>query len=262
MIAQRMVFLFFLCLISFSCVAQENQKFYLGFSTGMGSVFSSVDKEIAPSQKRGFANPSEVSLNYHLSDSWILQFNMGLHVKHYRASADRFYTNSYPVLPQANFAAWNSKMTTGLNLLFRKPFNDNKKVYWGLNVGYGINWKHQPWGGKSISAKECDDPRTHFLFNDFDPNYCKYVLEVNYDFSGRGNHYYLLGLITDIVLPSKKSEDQNLLRLSIVSRTGRGFPTPLTGSMTFYEEGEVIEEVDFRSNGSTLSFEVAYLLPL
>lgn len=252
-----LLFLLFASLSSFA----QNQKLYWGFSTGVGGVFTTIDKEVNFSQKIGFFIPTEANLSYHLNDTWALQLNIGFHAKNYRVSADRFYTNSYPIRPQANLSAGQPNLTTGLNITFRQPFNAQKKVYWGMMVGYGINWKNEGWGGRSLSRENCDDIVSTPPFS-FDPSGCEKALEVNYDFSNQSSNYYVFGLLTDVVIPSKKSEKQNILRLAIVNRAGRGFPLSLTGDIVFYEEGEIIESVDFRSSGTTLSFEVGWLMPI
>ncbi|MEZ4886157.1 MAG: hypothetical protein R3E32_15585 [Chitinophagales bacterium] len=260
MTTSKTTFLFFFLFLSFSSFAQ-NQKLYWGFSTGAGGVLTTIDKEVNFSQKIGFTTPTEVNLSYDLSEIWALQLHVGIHAKRYSVSADKFYIHTYPIRPQANFFEWQSNLTTGLNLVFRKPFNAQKKVYWGMMAGYGINWKNDGREGKRFSGKNCDDVISTPPFN-FDPSSCEKALEVSYDFGNRGSHYYLLGLLTDITLPSKKSDKKNILRLAIVNRTGRGVPLSLMGNMIFYENGEAIEEVDFRSNGSTLSFEVGWLIPI
>ncbi|MEZ4887488.1 MAG: hypothetical protein R3E32_22335 [Chitinophagales bacterium] len=264
MTTSKTTLLLSLLLVSFCSFAQsqnQNQKLYWGFSTGFGGVSTTIDKEVNFSDKIGFAIPTEANLSYHLSDAWALQLSVGFHAKHYRVSADKFYTNDFPIRPQANFSEWQPNLTTGLNVIFRQPFNAQKKMYWGMMTGYGINWKNEGWGGRSLSRKNCDNIISLPPFS-FDPSGCERALEVNYDFSNQGSQYYLFGLLTDFVLPSQKTDKSNILRLAVVNRTGRGLPMPLTGNILFYEEGEPVEDFDFRSNGSMLSFEIGWLMAI
>lgn len=262
MTTSKLIFVFLLTCISLCSFAQTEKqtgRFYLGLSTGIGGVWTNIDKDVKFSHQIGYAIPSEVSLNYSLNNTWTLQAFFGYHVKQFQVSADRLFTHSEFFRPTANFKDSRSNRTTGLNLLFRKPINSKQKIYLGAMIGYGLNSRKIGWGGTSSFGRNCD---TSVSLIDFDRATCERALENDYRFKYQSNSYLSTGLFTDIRLPSKKIDEIHFLRFSIVHRMARNTPLQLEGVLTFYEFGEVIDSVPFSSVGSTLSLEVGWLMSL